>query len=44
MEDYTAERIANQLAYRHHRRPDSRNPHLLGSRSTATTAAAVGTY
>ncbi|MFF5030331.1 hypothetical protein ACFY2J_39890 [Streptomyces collinus] len=44
LDDYTAEAITNYLDYRHRRWPKSTNPHLLISRNTATTTAAVGTF
>lgn len=44
LDDYTAEAIINYVAYRHERWPNSTNPHLLISRNTATTTAAVGTF
>ncbi|WP_435611259.1 hypothetical protein [Streptomyces sp. C10-9-1] len=44
LDDYTAEAIGEYLAYRHHRWPNSTNPHLLVSRNTATTTTAVGTF
>ncbi|MEV6425630.1 hypothetical protein [Streptomyces sp. NPDC051662] len=44
LDDYTTEAIGDYLAYRHHRWPNSTNPHLLVSRNTATTTMAVGTF
>ncbi|MEU9455818.1 hypothetical protein [Streptomyces sp. NPDC048277] len=44
LDEYTAEAITNYLDYRHHRWPNSTNPHLLISRNTATTTAPVGTF
>ncbi|AVZ77099.1 hypothetical protein SLUN_38075 [Streptomyces lunaelactis] len=44
LDDYTAEAIADYVAYRHRRWPNSTNPHLLISRNTATTTTAVGTF
>ncbi|MER5519808.1 hypothetical protein [Streptomyces sp. NPDC002763] len=44
MDEYTAEAITDYVAYRRRRRPNSTNPHLLISRNTATTTAAVGTF
>ncbi|MDH6129258.1 hypothetical protein [Kitasatospora sp. GP82] len=44
LDDYTAEAIADYLAYRRRRWPNSTNPHLLTSRNTATTTTAVGTF
>lgn len=44
LDNYTAEAITDYLAHRHRRWPNSTNPHLLISRNTATTTAAVGTF
>ncbi|MCQ6246136.1 hypothetical protein [Streptomyces malaysiensis] len=44
LDEYTAAAITNYLDYRHRRWPNSTNPHLLISRNTATTTAAVGTF
>ncbi|MGW4914549.1 hypothetical protein [Streptomyces sp. NPDC004270] len=44
LDEYTAEAITDYVAYRRRRRPNSTNPHLLISRNTATTTAAVGTF
>ncbi len=44
LDHYTAEAITDYLAYRRCRWPNSTNPHLLISRNTATTTAAVGRF
>ncbi|MEV7558933.1 hypothetical protein [Streptomyces sp. NPDC089795] len=44
LDDCTAEAIGEYLAYRHRRRPNSTNAHLLVSRNTVTTTAPVDTF
>ncbi|WP_331749453.1 hypothetical protein OG520_43895 (plasmid) [Streptomyces sp. NBC_00984] len=44
LDNYTAEAITDYLSHRHRHWPNSTNPHLLVSRNTATTTAAVGTF
>lgn len=44
LDAYTAEAITDCLDYRRRRWPNSANPHLLISRATATTTAAVGMF